>query len=1293
MEIAVSEHFGLSAQPPGVITPRRKLFISPRLAAQSGIAGTIAASWFNSTNIINGYTSVYPGSTQPAGTVYSALGVTGMSQFGNISPIWDCVAAAQAIDSLVKTSCTAGQQLYFPTGTLYGSSPYPASSMPNGGNSPEPGVLPWAQRWGMLYSAVPDYALAEMGPGTWPYGGMVDAAGNQHPVGAFGKIDYTNQAEVMLAIQYFGVVQLPCNGTPILSAWSGNRLCLAQSANTSSSQLNHMFCGCDYGTLAQLAAQYSISLSGVTLPAGVTTSTFCIGGLTWGAFVIVDWQSWVNLAYLEWFGGAYVRYTDFDWGNAGTLNAAATAKFQGLSGASGIRPIVLGPFLSSSSAGTRITSGTPTLAGYVNGSATQLTGQISAVDSLGYARYIPSAADMATVGQLVIDATLSGADPVSFQTALTADSVGNGQPLGTTALGNVGFTVVNSTVNTAPAAGATQLVTNITWAYYLANLATTLFGQTLTFTSGAANGQGYLVTGGTNASGSLVLTLSNGLATAPAAYDAFTLSNAATANSLYTSAGQVLQSALGTQAGGPGANTPGTIPTINANGVVPTTDQSGANGSDGSPLQTIGGGAMLNPAAQALLAAIDTNTAALASGTVGNAATGTVGNKATGTVKAGAIGTVGNAATGTVGTLSPYANCVGTYVYQGTTTASPKPGGGVESGGGGGSHSYWYCAAKGMYLYYSPGGLSWFIQSALGPDNMNAPISGEGTNFVDNYGNQFTASPAATLSGTVNITITQTAVGFQASGTTGTIPASGSITLNSQTVAYTWGGGSAGISMTGFSGTPSGSWTISGASSAGFTPASGYTGTFFASDLITLNGQTVAYSWNGTNFTLTGFSDTPSGTWTIRVPTSAGFWNGSTSSGSLPSTDSGQITLNGQTVAYTWNSSTQFFTLTGFSGTPSGSWTISGASSAGFYPASGTTGTILSSGLIVVNGQTVAYSWNGTNFTLTGFSGTPSGNWSSLASSASSFTPASGYSGTIPASGVLLVNGVQTPFTWSGTAFALSSFTGIPNGSWLVSQAATQKIGNVPSASQIATAVWTDTTAGDFTVNNSPGKQLLTALPAAVAAIPVNPYTGTPPTAATIAIAVAASTPASTFFANAPPAGLTPQQTRDALTLATSATPAAGSIDAQLGALAAIVSTSPIQVRSMIDAGGAMTIVQGADYPTGQAICFGVPSTFMSLAGSTPSLEFSKLVGGVPTLTPLLVATGTLQTGSLVIGNQTFTTWLQFTLTAAQTSELSNLNPQSYVYRVRCYWYNSATPPAVTQTIEVVSQSPCTAVW
>ena len=59
----------------------------------------------------------------------------------------------------------------------------------------------------------------------------------------------------------------------------------------------------------------------------------------------------------------------------------------------------------------------------------------------------------------------------------------------------------------------------------------------------------------------------------------------------------------------------------------------------------------------------------------------------------------------------------------------------------------------------------------------------------------------------------------------------------------------------------------------------------------------------------------------------------------------------------------------------------------------------------------------------------------------------------------------------------------------------------------------------------------------------------------------------------------TSQIVRDAMTQATAATPAAGSIDAQLGSLAAAINIAPIVVRRLIDPSGALEINSGCDYP------------------------------------------------------------------------------------------------------------------
>ena len=114
-----------------------------------------------------------------------------------------------------------------------------------------------------------------------------------------------------------------------------------------------------------------------------------------------------------------------------------------------------------------------------------------------------------------------------------------------------------------------------------------------------------------------------------------------------------------------------------------------------------------------------------------------------------------------------------------------------------------------------------FSYSGAIVSGLTGPVGTDGVHFSDGNGNTCVASPAATsTSGTITITETATVL-IPASGTSGTILPSGTITLNSQEVAYTWNGGI--FSLTNFVGVPSGSWATSGASSSAFAPASGYT--------------------------------------------------------------------------------------------------------------------------------------------------------------------------------------------------------------------------------------------------------------------------------------------------------------------------------------------------------------------------------------------------------------------------------------------------------------------------------------
>ena len=132
-----------------------------------------------------------------------------------------------------------------------------------------------------------------------------------------------------------------------------------------------------------------------------------------------------------------------------------------------------------------------------------------------------------------------------------------------------------------------------------------------------------------------------------------------------------------------------------------------------------------------------------------------------------------------------------------------------------------------------------------------------------------------------------------------------------------------------------------------------------------------------------------------------------------------------------------------------------------------------------------------------------------------------------------------------------------------------------------------------------------------------------------------------------------------------------------------------ISMGGPIDSGGTLYVNAGDDYPSGVAWQFGVPSGFMSLTGSTPTIDITRIIGGVASPTPILTITGQILTGSYTLNGVTYSTILQFTPTAAQTAKLTQWSPNAYVYRVRCIW-GSPTP---TQTVTVVTPSPCTALW
>ena len=179
----------------------------------------------------------------------------------------NCITAAIAYHKLLVTSSTGATALYLPEGgnpstsdTQWGTGL--ASNVP--ANSP--GVIAWSQANGCLnYSYIPTVLGLMATPGTWPNGGMVHSDGTHHLIGSFGAIDWTNQAEVTLAISYFKTVLIGMGGNSLLSVFQGSRFLSGAALSKTD---NHCWCVCDCGPASVLAAKY-----GVSVPGGVSGST------------------------------------------------------------------------------------------------------------------------------------------------------------------------------------------------------------------------------------------------------------------------------------------------------------------------------------------------------------------------------------------------------------------------------------------------------------------------------------------------------------------------------------------------------------------------------------------------------------------------------------------------------------------------------------------------------------------------------------------------------------------------------------------------------------------------------------------------------------------------------------------------------------------------------------------------------------------------------------------------------------------------------------------------------------
>ena len=150
-----------------------------------------------------------------------------------------------------------------------------------------------------------------------------------------------------------------------------------------------------------------------------------------------------------------------------------------------------------------------------------------------------------------------------------------------------------------------------------------------------------------------------------------------------------------------------------------------------------------------------------------------------------------------------------------------------------------------------------------------------------------------------------------------------------------------------------------------------------------------------------------------------------------------------------------------------------------------------------------------------------------------------------------------------------------------------------------------------------------------------------------------------------------------------------GWLRSSLASITNQLSVAPVVIRRLVDQAGNLSLDTGCDYldADGRSVQFGIPAGFTSLTGSTPTLDITLNKGGLPSPMPALTVTGTVQTGSFVINGTTYTTIVDFPITAAQTASLTNWSPNAYLYRVRAVW----TSPA--KVIPIVDPSTCTALW
>jgi hypothetical protein len=157
--------------------------------------------------------------------------------------------------------------------------------------------------------------------------------------------------------------------------------------------------------------------------------------------------------------------------------------------------------------------------------------------------------------------------------------------------------------------------------------------------------------------------------------------------------------------------------------------------------------------------------------------------------------------------------------------------------------------------------------------------------------------------------------------------------------------------------------------------------------------------------------------------------------------------------------------------------------------------------------------------------------------------------------------------------------------------------------------------------------------------------------------------------------GLTAQQTRNAMSLASTAgAPAGGSIDADLATVVSRVSTTPIQAIVLVQPGGAIELQQYASYKAerGNALLIPNPGGWLNLTGADIHLLIAAQQAGSPIMPPVINISG-----GTVEGTDSAPTGVSFDIPSSDTAELINFTKSAYAY-CAVAWYSNGDQVQMT---------------